>query len=147
VPEVQEPLYRPYLAMAILCERVLREADGVISVIRVFDRSMVTGPTEEMPPTNIPLTLVISFKSGFMRGKGVVRLNPKSPSGKDLPGLQFPVLFEGDDDRGIAIVATLGFLVQEEGLYWFDVLVQEEVVTRIPLRVLYQRVGYATPQS
>ena len=27
----------------------------------------------------------------------------------------------------------------EEGVYWIDVLLEEELVTRIPLRLLYQR--------
>jgi hypothetical protein len=35
----------------------------------------------------------------------------------------------------------------EEGLYWFDVHVGDRLVTRMPLRVLYQRtIGPAAPQ-
>ncbi len=57
---------------------------------------------------------------------------------------EFPVLFEGQD-RGVAIVAPMTLVLDEEGLYWFDVTFEEKLVTRIPLRVLYQRVGQSSP--
>ena len=58
-----------------------------------------------------------------------------------MPAIEFPVNFEGDDDRGINIVANINFAVQEEGLYWFTVLLENQSVTRVPLRILYQRIG------
>lgn len=62
----------PYLAMALLCEKVLREADGVLSLIRIVDRITVSfsGPDApvQMPPAPVNLTLVVGFKSGFARG-------------------------------------------------------------------------------
>jgi hypothetical protein len=47
---------------------VLREADGVISAIRIIDRINLTGDADEMPPTVFQTTLVIVLKSGAMRG-------------------------------------------------------------------------------
>ena len=137
----------PYLSSAIFCEKILREADGVLSAIRIFDRWIVRGNTKEMPATTIPLALMVVFRAGIMRGKSQIKLSPMSPSGQQLPSIEFPVLFEGDDDRGIGIVATIGFLASEEGLYWFDLLHGEELITRIPLRVLYQQIGIAGPDK
>jgi len=97
--------------------------------------------------TTIPLTVMVVFKAGIIRGKSAVKLSPTAPSGQQSPSIEFPVFFEGDDDRGIGILATIGFLAQEEGLYWFDVLHGEELVTRIPLRVLYQQIGIAGPEK
>ena len=53
--------------------------------------------------------------------------------------MEFPMLFEGDEDRGAAVVAQIAFPVSEEGIYWFDVSLFNEDITRMPLRVLYQR--------
>ena len=133
----------PHLSMALLCERVLQERDGVISLIRVVDRFMVPGVSREMQPSPLQTTLVIGFKSGAATGKHVIRIRPVTPSGMALPEQEFPVLFEGRD-RGPGIVAQIGFMLNEEGLYWIDVLFEDSVVTRIPMMVLYQRVAQAS---
>jgi len=141
----QKNLYRSYLAIAVFCEKVLREADGVMSIIRVIDRFNVAGATPEMQPTILGFTIVVSFKSGFLRGKQLLAVRPTSPDGKDLPQMAFPLLFEGDDERGTALIAQTQFVVDKEGLYWFDVHLNEELVTRMPLRVAYQQMGPAMP--
>ncbi len=138
MPE-QKDLYRAYLVLALFCEKVLREADGVLSIIRVIDRFTVRGASHDMQPTVLNFTIVVSFKSGFLRGKQVIALRPTSPAGDDLPAMQFPVLFEGDNDRGNILMAQVNFIVDQEGLYWFDLHLNEELVTRMPLRVEYQQ--------
>ncbi|HEY6444008.1 MAG TPA: hypothetical protein VIY66_11795 [Candidatus Acidoferrales bacterium] len=140
----QTQLYNAHLAMAIFCEKVLRETDNVISIIRVIDRFNVVGATPEMTPTVLNFTILISFKSGFLRGKQMLAIRPKSPDVEDMPQMTFPLLFEGDDDRGNALVAQTNFVVKQEGLYWFDVHLNDALVTRMPLRVNYQQVQQAT---
>jgi len=88
--------------------------------------------------------LVISFKAGFVRGKNTISVRPTSPNGDALPAMEFPVLFEGDADRGTALAFELNWPVSEEGLFWWDVYLNQELVTRMPLRVAYQRMGLAT---
>jgi len=137
----QQNLYRSYLAMAVFCEKVLREMDNVLTVVRVIDRFNVLGATPEMQPALLQFTVLISFKSGFLRGKQLLSVRPKSPDGDDLPQMTFPILFEGDADRGNALVSPTQFLVDKEGLYWFDVHLNDELVTRMPLRVTYQQLA------
>jgi len=137
----QENVFRAYLQMALFCEKVLKEADNVVSIIRIIDRFTVPGATPEMPPSVLTFTIVISFKSGFMRGKQTIAIRPKSPTGADLPAMEFPVLFEGDDDRGITMAFPIQWSPPEEGLYWWDVYLNQEMVTRMPLRVIYQRMA------
>lgn len=61
-----------------------------------------------------------------------------------MPEFNIPVLFEGEE-RGVNIFLNLNFQPkEEEGLYWFDVLLEGTVVTRIPLRVLYQRLSQSS---
>lgn len=127
----------PYLAAAFLCEKALREVDGVLSCIRLVDRWTVSGPTEIMPPTGIQATLVVIFKSGIHRGQAHLRITPVSPSDERLPPIDVPVLFEGDDERGIAVVIPMTFPAQEAGTYWFNVSIDGRSLSEIPLRVVY----------
>jgi hypothetical protein len=129
----------PYLGAAIFCEKVLRETDGVLSLIRVVDRWTVNGVAEVMPLTVIQTTLVIMLKSGIHRGSSQITLTPTSPSGKLMQAVTLPTIFEGDDDRGVAAIANIGFPVQEDGVYWFDLEVDGQQMTKLPLRVAYLR--------
>lgn len=132
----------PFLGAAVLCEKVLNERDGVISVIRIVDRITLTaqgGTLHEMPPGIVNLNLFLMFKSGDARGAYQVSVRTISPSGPVISTAQFPLLMEGED-RGAALVAQIALEVREEGIYWFDVLLEENLVTRIPLRIIWQRI-------
>jgi hypothetical protein len=138
----------PYMAIAVICERVLQEKDGVLSLIRVIDRFFVHGGAKEMPPSAVQGNIVIAMKSGFQKGTLYIKLRGSTPSGKPLPEREFPVLFEGDD-RGVGIVAPFQLTLDEEGVYWFDVLLEDATITRIPMRIVYQRLAQTAvpPQS
>ena len=131
----------PYLTAALICEKALREVDGVVSFIRVVDRWTVTGPTEEMPQTSIQATLVVMFKSGIHRGPGQVTITPAAPSGAQLSGIVASVHFEGDEDRGVGVVIPMAFPVREPGIYWLNVSLDGHSFSEIPLRVIYHRVA------
>jgi hypothetical protein len=139
----------PYIQVAALCEKVLQEKDGVLSVIRVVDRIISTAagaaPPERMPPVPINLTALLSFKSGFVRGSYTMTLRTRTPSGRYMsPELAMPVLFEGDEDRGANLIVNVNLQADEEGLYWFDVLLGGRVLTRMPLRVVYRPIRMGT---
>lgn len=133
----------PYVQMATFCERVLMEQDGVASVIRVIDRLIANAPVGA--PAEIPegvvlsATLAIFFKADDAHGRFPVTLRPQQPSGVYLPDQTYDVTFEGDE-RGVNLVINLGIPAME-GLYWFDVMVSERLLTRVPLRIMYQRVS------
>jgi hypothetical protein len=132
----------PYLTNAFLCEKLLQENDGVPSAIRIIDRWNVNGPSDTMPTTIIQGTLVITMKSGVYRGNAQVTITPITPSNNRLPPAVFPVLFEGEDDRGIGVILPMAFPAQESGVYWFEVSLSgqalaPQVVTAIPMRVAY----------
>jgi hypothetical protein len=142
----QRQLLNAHLSIAIFCEKVLREADNVLSVIRVIDRFNVFGPTPEMKqPYTLPFTILVSFKSGILRGKQLLEIRPILPDGTEMQSFSFPMLFEGDDERGNAVIAPMSFIAEVEGLYWFDVYLNGELVTRMPLRIAYQQAGFSIP--
>lgn len=134
----------PFLVAAVLCERVLQEKNDLISIIRMTDRIAITtsaaGSPETMPPTPIMLQALISFKSGSAKGRETIKWRTITPSGIRQPDQLFPILFEGDD-RGVNLIITLNMNVDQEGVYWFEVVLDEKMFTRIPLRILYQRIG------
>lgn len=129
----------PYLVAALFCEQVLTEKNGVNSLIRVVDRWNAAGPSASMPLITIQTTLFLSFKSGFYRGATEIVIKPIGPNGEELRTISVPVNFEGDNDRGVNVSANMAFPVKEPGLYWFEVSIEEQVFTRTPLRIVYQR--------
>ncbi len=134
----------PYLTAALICEKVLQEKDETVSIIRMIDRVTLTVPAsaspETLPPLPLNLSAFISLKSGSARGRQTVKWRTETPSGIKLAEQLLPVLFEGED-RGTNLILTLNIVVDQEGVYWFDVLLEDELLTRIPLRILYQRIG------
>lgn len=138
----------PYLQSALICEKVLRDADGVQSYIRVVDRITVTttgeDPPPEMPPQHLDLTASITLKAGEARGRYAVKFRPEAPGGFERPALEVPVNFVGEGEHGNTVNVELkGLEIDLEGLWWFDVLFvdrhqKEKLMTRIPLRMMYQ---------
>lgn len=134
----------PYLQLAVFCENVIEDRQGVLSLIRIIDRTIVTasGPEapEKMPPVPMNATMVLSFKSGFAKGSFGVRVRPLTPDGRPMQELTVPLHLEGDD-RGQNLVIPSRLVFEQEGLYWFEVYLEDTLITRIPFRVIYQRVS------
>ena len=135
----------PYLNAALVCERVLQERDGVTSLIRVIDRVTVTALSQgtvagELPPSSLSFTVYVALKSGVYKGSLPVKFEIKSPDDEKLGEFSTDVLFEGDD-RGVNIVSPMQLQIQKDGLWWIDVFLMNDLITRIPLRVIVQRVS------
>ena len=129
----------PYVQLATFCQTAFPDPQGNLSVIRIIDRYQVIGPTEEMVPSQVQLTLAVILKSGSLSQQSKVTFQPVAPSGKRLPQLQWNVLFEGQE-RGVVITIPIGMMLDEQGLYWCEIAVEGMVLTKIPLRILYQQV-------
>ncbi len=141
---VAAPPSGPFLQMAFFCEKVLHEADGVVSFIRQVDRitRTATGPgaPSEMPQGTYAAFLAIVIKAGGARGRSEIKLIRERPSGvRDTePVFALTVHFEGEE-RGQGIYGPITIALEEEGLYWFDLFVDDTLMTRMPLRIIYQR--------
>jgi hypothetical protein len=139
-----EELQGPWLQTAVFCDRVLHEKDDVISLIRIVDRFTVTAEGPE-PPARMPaggqlnVTGMLMFKSGFARGSYPVKIVGRTPNNRPTREIELPMFLEGED-RGVNLGFQMTIQNLEEGLYWFDVMVGDRVVTRMPLRVIYQRI-------
>jgi hypothetical protein len=133
----------PYIQMAGLCDQVIEDKTGVLSLIRIIDTITHTekrpDAPEEMPPVTYPMKLVVMLKSGRAHGRHELKTIPELPSGELKPPLTQSVQMEGEE-RGVNHIINMLFTFTMEGLYWFNVYFDDSLLTRIPLRVKYNRV-------
>ena len=54
-----------------------------------------------------------------------------------LPGEQFKqtLLFEGGDSGGTTIIVPIAINVEEKGISWFGIYLDDRLITKVPLRV------------
>ena len=141
----------PYLQAACFCEQVIEDKTGVLSLIRIVDtiESSATGltPPKEMPPLNYTTNLVVMAKSGKARGRRTLSIELIKPSleRQKLP-IELTVHFEGAEN-GSNVIARLQTTFDQEGLYWFDILLDGVKWTSLPMRVKYSRLVTAGPAS
>jgi hypothetical protein len=143
---------KPLLAAAFLCERVLEDKDSVLSAIRIVDTFTIVGAQRQPPQgiqPNIALTLLISLKAGNLGGKHQLKVFLQSPSGKELKvhyGTGSTAGTEGDfslpfdlksdqPESGINVVISCAMPIQEFGVFYFVVLVDDEELTKIPFKL------------
>lgn len=132
----------PYIQTAAVCEKVLNERDGVLSLVRVIDRlqlmTTAAGAPSELPEGGIiNVTYVVMLKPDDARGRHPISITIENPAGIRSPAQTLDVIFEGED-RGVNLILNLQFEAME-GLYWFSVAIEDRLLTKTPLRVSYQR--------
>jgi hypothetical protein len=129
---------RPYVAV-LLCEKVLQEKDGGITLVRIADRihyslQMMGGDFPQNIKPVIGLQGLLSVKSGPVTGDHVVEIVLEKPNGERKQVYSQSVNFLGGD-HGQNILLNINLGVDQNGLYWFDVLFDGEVLSRAPLMV------------
>jgi hypothetical protein len=133
------------LRAAVLCDRVLTEQDGVHSLVRVIDQFVVTAAGPEaptsIPPGQIRQNLYLSFVAGDAKGRLAFAIRPEKPSGEQLPAQNLALTFDGRPNHINNVVVDFQIEIDQEGLWWFDVMCEGAVLGRIPLVIVYQRIG------
>lgn len=137
----------PYIQAACFCDMVIEDKNGVLSLIRVIDRVTRTirasSPPDEMPPGPYKTHLVLMLKSGSALGRSALKVVPRLPSGETRDPVNVTVHFEGEE-KGQNVVMNMEIPLEMEGLYWFEVYIDEEKLTSIPLRVIYNPIVTGT---
>jgi hypothetical protein len=137
----------PWVAAATICEKLLEDKDGAISIIRMVDRFTVPRPPPDWnkkTPLVIALTGIVSFRSGDVNGERVVSIYGTSPSGKRREKLlEAKVLFQGES-AGVNMKLNLVFRFFSEGNHWVDIYVEKWHATRIPITIMFES---ASPES
>ena len=128
---------RPYVTAALLCERVLQEKDESLTVVRIIDKIQYRVLGNALPEGTKPLISLqglVGIKSGSAVGNHTIKIIGEKPSGERKDVYSVSVEFLGKD-HGRNLIMSLNIGIDENGLYWFDVLFDDEVLTRIPLIV------------
>jgi hypothetical protein len=139
---------RPQIGAALFCERVLREIDGVHTLVRVVDTFTVTPPPPGITAQPVvELNGFLLFKSGDARGKYEVRLSLTSPSGEAKPlGEPQHIVLQGGV-HGAAITIHLTVNATEFGTYFLEVIVDGERLTIVPFRLRGQEEQDSDPSN
>lgn len=138
----------PLLKAALICETVIERRDGVLSLINVVDQRTITARGQDLPPEMPPqeweFHLALMFVSGIYVGKATLAVTVQSPDGLRKPINSSEVYFSGEE-RGVNFIVQMKFTFKTEGLYWFEVYLNEQPITRVPVRILYNRMQQLLP--
>jgi hypothetical protein len=148
------PRAQPYLAAALFCERVLEETDQVPTLVRLMDTIIVPKPPEPPPPSEgqeqqkfgIPILAFVAFKSGDAKGEYKFQIDMILPSGEREAMAKTTMSFLGDEN-GVNVKATVVAPIGQEGLVWYEVLVDGVSITRMPLRIRHAQPAQQTPSK
>ncbi len=140
----------PYVQVACFCDQVIEDKTGSFSLIRVVDllthSEVGPNPPERMPALTYRLKLVLMFKSGRAQGRAQMKVTPELPTGETESPLTFPIHFEGEE-KGANVVVDFAYVFRYEGLYWFKIFIDSQLMTSIPLRVRYNPIVMPEPSA
>jgi hypothetical protein len=131
----------PYLKLGTICERVLEEKDGVLSLIRLWDTFTITITGKE-PPDQLPsgaklLTIIMSWVGGL--GSHEAAFNVISPDGETQRSPRSWSFTLNAINQGHNIIVTLPVGIIKEGVYWIEFILNDQVRSRVPFHIIYQR--------
>lgn len=130
---------QPFVALACFCENVLEDKDGVLSAIRVVDTYTLPPLPEGAELPNglrgvILLNGLITLKSGDVVGNGVISVVMHKTNGEQSVVGKWPMALKGEE-YGATLRLQMPLGVKNFGLIWFDVLWNDALLTRIPLKL------------
>ncbi len=133
----------PYVQAALLCERVVQESGGRVTIVRLVDRVVAPAAVNlaQVPPTIVSCHAVIILKTGSRPGNYKLHLLLKSPSKRPLREFSLDISLPDQEDQGVNVVMPIQFTAIEEGVYWFEVRLdnEEQPLTKTSLRLVRRR--------
>ena len=125
----------PYVALAVLCQRIDFQPDGSADLIGIVDGLAVGDPSDpNTPPLLLNVRAVIALRGGAMRGPHTLTLRGWFPSGAEGLSADKTVVFS-DQRPAVTLNLPLELELQELGTYVFDVLLDGDLLTAITLDV------------
>ncbi len=134
----------PFIQAALFADTILEDKTGTISVIRIIDRishvAQGLNPPEDMLPFSRQLYALIALKPGRAIGRQNFTLTMERPSAQTETIAQGSFNFAGGLNQGVNLQMTLNVTFDQEGIYFFDFAIEGDILTRMSLEVIYQRV-------
>jgi len=140
----------PWVTTAVFCEKVIEDKEGVLTLVRVIDRLIISASgvetlvPEKLPPAQVQIIFVITIKAGTAKGRSEVVTEIEGPDGINRAISSQSVNFPAPN-YGQNLVNNIALGVQHEGVYWFTVKADGRVLTRSPLEILYARSATSMP--
>ena len=127
----------PFLVVAAFCAKVAVEGRELSIVNLLSDTTLDysgDAPPDPFPP--VPVTASVVFQAGANLSSRTVTINP--PRTVDCHPPVGSLDFAAEGEFGI-LTFPLWLVFLEEGIHWFDVLLDGEAVTRISFRLRLRR--------
>jgi hypothetical protein len=138
----------PFVQAAVICERVIEEKDGTLSLVRLIDRFTTHAAGPGAPATMEPVTLqvfyVLSLRAGAARGRHTVTVELETPSGITERISRADLNFSAAH-MVANLVLNANLKCEHEGIYWISSLLGSPddespgLLSRSSLEVRYQR--------
>jgi len=125
------PYKRPYVSMAAVCEKILDEKDGVISLIRIVDNFNVTSNSEQRMAVNV--RGVVQFRGGPETFP--VELTCHAPDGAVVAKATSVVPLDGRELSAHHLVFDIPVLISGDGTYVIKVHRDQELLRQLPFHL------------
>lgn len=133
----------PYVAAALFCDRVIEGKDGSLTAVRIVDTvaAQVKETFDPAAPLPVPVpTLLVVLRAGELTGKHHLQIRHRPSAGKVLATVSLDILLDGEE-RGAQAIIEYGVQWLSAGLHWFELELDGRQLTRMPLRISWQRAG------
>lgn len=129
----------PWVQVAAFADNVVEGNDGTASLIRLIDTFQVAPLPPDVPEViarqaAITANMFIGLKSGDARGAFTIQVRHTLPDGAVRMAKPLEAVFSGGE-FGVNVRAQLVIEAHLLGLHWFNVLVDDHLLTRLPMRV------------
>lgn len=135
----------PYVQVAAFCNDIIEAKDGAWSLIRIYDQVIVSviglagsALSADMPRIERDLILAVMLKSGEARGTHEIGLKLEAPSGI-IHDVGARSIFLRGEETGVNLRIQAHVTFGLAGLYWFYIHFDDDLLTKVPLRLLYQK--------
>jgi hypothetical protein len=137
----------PYLSAAFFCERTIEDKqDNTISIVRMVDTLMIqlhpSTPLDFPSEANrlpVPISALVSFKTGDSPGSHTLKLVMESPSGKKAPPVEQQFVLSKDPQGGFNYRLNSVIQVMKGGLFWLHVYLDDKHITKTPFLIKIER--------
>src|SRR5438045_1718348 len=105
---------------SVLCNHVMEEKDGSLSIIRLTDRVTLPKPAPEVKNPGLKMAALFAIR-GDEVGDHILEAEVRKPSGKSGPRgepISFRIEKVGNGYLGLNVNTAVVLELEEEGMYW-----------------------------
>lgn len=137
----------PFIASAVFCQSVSEDSDGVLSALRIVDevRGIIPSnapadfPSKEHPVEITLFALIMIRRGDAVAGKHNLKLVIESPKSETKDVFTEEIELPQPPNGAATVKARIVMKLQGQGLYWIDVILDKQRLSRMPLNIVLHR--------